>query len=231
VIKCINGQTINFSQNSNHVESLSTNTTTVTSYDTYDSTNDNNVERTNNTLINSKYNMTSDDSPAFLNILTNETLIKSEYVTLANTEAYTIPDLKTCDFDKSNGIIVQDRTSSMFIGFITYNCSSINSSELFVFVNESNVENCIVTADISDNMNYTIVSITCDNIMNNAGRNWTFSIGKKISDVQIIFNEIFIVTLAPLSLNASTYINVTIVEDLEDALIFIPNCTDICDIE
>ncbi|CAF4168927.1 unnamed protein product [Rotaria sp. Silwood2] len=191
---------------------------------------DNNEERTNNMLINSKSNMTDDSNPTSSDTSANETMMVTESVTFVSTETYTITPLMACKLNVSNGFTVKVRTSSMFTALIIYNCSSINSSELFVFVNGLDANNCIVTEDISDNMNYTTVNVTCDNIMNNAGRDWTFNMGQKFSDSQTIFNEIFIVTLVPLSLNGSTSIDVTISEDLTSALIFIPNCTDICDV-
>ncbi|CAF0988795.1 unnamed protein product [Rotaria sordida] len=233
IIKCINGQTTSFSRNSNRVESLSIETTTTfMSNDTYNSIGNNNYERTNNTLINSKSNVANNGNPAFSNILTNETTIESTFLTVTHIETYTTSPLKTCDFNRSNDIVVKNRTSSMFTALITYNnCSSINSSELFVFVSESVVENCFVTEDIPHNMDDTIINVTCENIMNKAGRDWTFNIGSKFFHNQIIFNEIFIVTLEPLSLNTSTYIDVMIDKNLTSALIFIPNCADISDIE
>ncbi|CAF3180651.1 unnamed protein product [Rotaria sp. Silwood2] len=181
-------------------------------------------------LINSKSNMTDDSNPTSSDTSANETMMVTESVTFVSTETYTITPLMACKLNVSNGFTVKVRTSSMFTALIIYNCSSINSSELFVFVNGLDANNCIVTEDISDNMNYTTVNVTCDNIMNNAGRDWTFNMGQKFSDSQTIFNEIFIVTLVPLSLNGSTSIDVTISEDLTSALIFIPNCTDICDV-
>ncbi len=130
-----------------------------------------------------------------------------------------------CDSDISNGIKVIDRTSSSFTAVISYNCSSINSSELVIFVNETFAHNCYINEDIFTINNNTF-NITCDTIENNAGRNWTFTIGQKN-----ILNETFTITLTPLSLDTSTNITVDIDDDITSADIFIPNCLDITDPE
>jgi hypothetical protein len=134
-----------------------------------------------------------------------------------------------CDLDESNYINVTDRTSTMFTGLVTYNCSSINSSELFVFVNESPVDDCTVTEDFSYAMSDSTVNVTCQNIFDNAGRDWTFNLGRRFLRSQIIFNQTFTITLAPLSLNSSTNIDITVDENMTSALVFIPNCREISD--
>jgi len=128
-----------------------------------------------------------------------------------------------CSSDESNGINVINRTSSSFIALITYNCSSINSSELFVFSNETELDNCMLAEGFLNNT----INVTCNNIPNNAGRNWTFTLAAKSFQSQIILNETFIITLKPLSLHTSTNINITVEDNLTSAFVYIPNCLDI----
>jgi hypothetical protein len=133
-----------------------------------------------------------------------------------------------CNPDKSNGIKVIDRTSSSFTALISYNCSLINPSELVIFVNETLAQNCYTNEDIFNNH---IINMTCDSIENNAGRNWSFTIGRRDSRDQIILNATFTITLTPLSLTTSTNITVDIDNDVKLAEIFISNCLDISDLE
>ncbi len=136
-----------------------------------------------------------------------------------------------CSPDISNGINVINRTSTMFIALINYNCSSINSSELFVFVNEISVNNCYINEEISDNINNSTINVRCHSIQNNAGRNWTFTLGGKNFHNRIILNSTFVITLEPLSLNISTNISIEINDNLRSASVFIPNCLNISDPE
>jgi len=108
----------------------------------------------------------------------------------------------------------------MFTALISCNCSSINSSELFIFINETLANNCF----INENLNNNTINVTCVSIENNAGRNWTFTL------VRMNFqNETFTITLEPLSLNLSTNITIEINDNQTSALIFIPNCLNISD--
>ena len=116
------------------------------------------------------------------------------------------------------------RTSSMFEALITYNCSSIDSSQLFIWSNGTEVDGCHVT----NRSNETTVFLSCTNISNHAGRNWSFSI---ISTTPSILNETFVITFTPLSLLNSTNISITIDSSLTSALISIANCEEIADLQ
>ncbi|CAF1340206.1 unnamed protein product, partial [Adineta ricciae] len=130
---------------------------------------------------------------------------------------------ESCTTDSSKGIDVITRTSSMFEALITYNCSSINSSQLFVWSNGTEVDGCHVT----DHSNETVF-LSCTNISNHAGRNWSFSI---VSTTPSVLNETFVITLTPLFLQNSTNISITIDSSLTSALISIPNCEEIADLQ
>lgn len=128
-----------------------------------------------------------------------------------------------CAANLSIGIDVINRTSSMFDGWITYNCSSIEISALSIFVNELEVDFCSIT---NGSVNETI-NILCENIEKHAGRNWTFTIGSTNVSNQLIVNETFHVTLTPLSLPNATNISLTVHPDLTSAFVSIPNCGSI----
>lgn len=124
--------------------------------------------------------------------------------------------------DVSDDIDVIDRTSTMFTGLINSNCSSLNFSELFIYINENLATNCYINEDTSN----STINITCHSIENHAGRNLTFTLSQRN-----IFNQTFTITLTPLPLSISTNISIEISDDLTSALIFILNCTDISDPE
>lgn len=127
-----------------------------------------------------------------------------------------------------NNINIINRTSTMFTGYISYNCSSINSSELFVFVNETLIETCYINNDLFE---YNLINITCNQIENYAGRNWIFTIKQINNYSQIIFNQTFIITLKPISLQFLTNISIEFNNNLTLASIFIPNCWQISNLE
>ncbi|CAF1619904.1 unnamed protein product, partial [Adineta ricciae] len=130
---------------------------------------------------------------------------------------------ETCTADSSKGIDVITRTSSMFEALITYNCSSIDSSQLFVSSNGTEIDGCHIT----DSYNETVF-LSCTNISNHAGRNWSFSI---VSTTPSILNETFAITFTPLYLQNSTNISIIIDSSLTSALISIPNCEEIVDLQ
>ena len=129
----------------------------------------------------------------------------------------------------SNGIDVIDRESSSFISLISYNCSLMNSTDLSIWVNQIEVDYCLI---IRNELNRNMINVTCHSIENQAGQNWSFIIGgKNFDDEQIIINESLTITLKPLYLNTSTKINVEIDIDLNLARIFVLNCLNITNIE
>jgi hypothetical protein len=133
---------------------------------------------------------------------------------------------EVCTTDDIN---VTHRTSTMFTALVTYNCSSINSSELFIFPDDNQIIDCNITQDFPEDMTNSAVTVTCNNIEKNAGRDWTFILGPTLFDSQIILNQTFSVTLEPLSLSTSTNISTTIHDDLSSASFLIDNCTEIVD--
>ena len=129
----------------------------------------------------------------------------------------------------SNGIDVIDRESSSFISLISYNCSLMNSTDLSIWVNQIEVDYCLI---IRNELNRNMINVTCHSIENQAGQNWSFTIGgKNFDDEQIIINESLTITLKPLCLNTSTKINVEIDIDLNLARIFVLNCLNITNVE
>lgn len=115
----------------------------------------------------------------------------------------------------------------MFTALITYNCSNIDASKLLIYNETSN--SCSLSDSLTSPGNST-VNVTCNNIENNAGRNWTFVLGGK-ENSQIIINESFTITLKPLPLNTSTKIIIQVHEDLTSASISVLNCTNIAEPE
>jgi len=112
----------------------------------------------------------------------------------------------------------------MFTALITYNCSLINLPYLLVY--NKTVDNCSRT-ESSVGIENNTVNVTCDNIINYAGRNLAFSLIRNESS-QIIKNETFTITLEPLSINTMS-INRTI-ENLT-ATFVVPNCEKIADLK
>lgn len=131
----------------------------------------------------------------------------------------------------SNTSIVENRTSSMFIARLNYNCTLAQLSELRVFIDEVEHDDCMINVSTSDGLCNSEVTVTCDNIENKAGKNLAFSITSTNNLSINLINETFIITLAPLFLNGYQSINITTAEDPTSALIFIPNCTEICNLE
>ncbi|CAF4438373.1 unnamed protein product [Rotaria sp. Silwood2] len=127
-----------------------------------------------------------------------------------------------------NRINVTSRTSYSFAAFITYNCSLTNPYDLSVFFNETQATYCYINGYYSSTR---IISVTCNNIQNNAGRDWTFSVIQLYVYNQIILNATFTITLEPLPLYIYTSIRITFDEDQRTASILIPNCLDISDIK
>ncbi|CAF0862342.1 unnamed protein product [Adineta steineri] len=190
---------------------------------------------TQTSTIEASVDITSSTSDTTMNVttFTTETIMETDEYNITinestSTELYTttfIPEI--CSPDIFNGIDVIDRNASMFIAIITYNCSLISSSDLFIFINETEIDNCNITEQFSNNT----INIICNNIENNAGRNWTFTIGSKDSQNQIFLNETFTITLEPLSLQLFANISITVDANLTSAFIHIPNCHDITDLQ
>ncbi len=132
---------------------------------------------------------------------------------------------ETCATKGSNAINVTNRTSEMFTALINYNCSLIDLPEILTYNGTS--DHCSVTISASDTENRTI-DVTCNDIVNYAGRNWVFDlIGNSSS--QIVQNETFIITLEPLPLNEDSF-NITVNEDFT-ATVVVPGCEKIADLK
>ncbi|CAF1109686.1 unnamed protein product [Rotaria sordida] len=123
---------------------------------------------------------------------------------------------------ESNAINVTYRTSSMFTGHVTYNCSTMNISDLIIYTNTP--ANCSVLECSSNNE----INIKCHSIENKAGRDFEFILGMHENN-QSIINKTFIVTLKPLLLNTSANINITVHENLTSASILVSNCEEIAE--
>jgi hypothetical protein len=120
---------------------------------------------------------------------------------------------------------VTDRTSTMFTALIDYNCSLIDLPKIFSY--DSTSDNCSVDISSSDTSNRT-VNVTCNDIVNYAGRNWVFElIGN--SNSQIVQNETFTITFEPLALNETSF-NITPSEDFT-ARAVVPDCEKIADLQ
>jgi hypothetical protein len=171
-----------------------------------------------------KTNIIVDSTTKDFIIITSNENIMFESTTIDNMSTETT---EICGPDISNVINVINRTSTMFTALINYNCSSINSSELFVFMNGILLNNCYINKNVNNNT----INVTCNSIENHAGRNLTFTLSQINFLHEIIFNETFTITLEPLSLYISTNISIEIHNDLTSASIFILNCLNISDPE
>ncbi|CAM2716895.1 unnamed protein product [Rotaria socialis] len=242
VIQYGNSNITSFSRNSRSDEFASGETDTSMQYDTrtYPNIDESHMTTMNETddmipiaspILSTSFSTKIKDRSASTEITNYEATAKSESFTFTATGTYTTVPPDICYRTKSCDFTVDNRSSTMFAATVAFNCSTTDSFELFVFFDDFAVDNCIVTNDNSTSTNYTIVNVRCDNITNHAGRNWTFSLGEKNSPGQTIFNETFTITLKPLSLNTSAFINVETINNITAALISIPNCTNICDIE
>jgi hypothetical protein len=128
----------------------------------------------------------------------------------------------------SNGINVTYRTPSWFTTLVTHNCSLINSFNLSVFYNGPQKIYCYITGPFSIG---GTVEMTCYNIWNNTGRNWTFSLGPQYVHDKIILNQTFTITITPLSLHTNTYISITVHDNLTSASVVMSNCLEISDLQ
>ena len=137
------------------------------------------------------------------------------------------PD-EACAVNEKDAINVTSRYSSMFTALITYNCSSINSYELKIF--NSTEANCSINLNSSDKYETRTVEVTCREILNQAGRNWTFTIGPE-EGIENIKNKTFTITLAPLP--SELWGNIIINPDPNPTLMLfeVPNCDKIADPE
>jgi hypothetical protein len=125
----------------------------------------------------------------------------------------------------SSGINVIQRTSEMFTGLIAYNCSFTNSNNLTIVYNKT-LASCSVSEQFSNDTQNSIVNVTCNNIVNNAGRDWTFGLNRTCLDNPII-DELFTITLPPLYLNTTSF-NISEDENFT-AFVVVPDCKKIAD--
>lgn len=135
-----------------------------------------------------------------------------------------------CKVDRSNIGKVIERTPIMFKYNIAYTCYIDKSFSLAVFRNDQIEEQCSVKLTSRDEkLKKSILTLTCNNIMDNAGRNWTFTFGSKHTFNQTIENQTFIVTLQPLPLKNLPNFDITLNEELTSASIFIPYCNQVAE--
>jgi hypothetical protein len=133
-----------------------------------------------------------------------------------------------CNNTRPHAITVTDRNSTMFTGFITYDCSFINWVNVTVLYN-STLANCFASVHVSNiTQKNDTTTVTCNNIQNNAGRNWTFNVLHTSILPGTFINETFTITLEPLPLNNES-VKRTINEDLTSASFWVPDCEKIAD--
>jgi hypothetical protein len=123
---------------------------------------------------------------------------------------------------------VISRTPTMFEYHISYTCYINTSLALSVFRNDKIETNCSVKIG-SRIAEKSVVKLTCNNIMNSAGRNWAFTFGSKHGFNQTIENHTFIITFQPFPLKNLPNFGVTLNEELTSASIFIPHCNQIAE--
>jgi len=117
----------------------------------------------------------------------------------------------------------------MFTCKISYDCLIINSDKLAVFQKDNIATQCKLNLTYVPVIEKTNVIITCDNIENNAGRNWEFLFGSINDQTSIVINETFIVTLEPFPLKDLPKFNETINENITLASFFIPDCHQVAE--
>jgi hypothetical protein len=121
------------------------------------------------------------------------------------------------------------RTWDMFMFNISYNCVIIDSAKLAVFKNDNIETQCKLNLTYFPVMEKTNVIITCDNIKNNAGRNWEFLFGSINNQKSNIIKEKFIVTLQPFPLKNLPTFNLTINDNITSVSIFVPDCDQVAE--
>jgi hypothetical protein len=112
----------------------------------------------------------------------------------------------------------------MFTCKISYDCLIINPDKLAVFKKDNIARQCKLNLTYVPVIEKTNVIITCDNIENNAGRNWGFVFGSINDQKSIVINETFIVTLEPFPLKDLPRLNETVNENITLASFFIRDC-------
>ncbi|CAM4752217.1 unnamed protein product [Rotaria magnacalcarata] len=138
--------------------------------------------------------------------------------------------IQICSANETNAINVTNLTSSTFTAAITYDCVSIEPSDLEIHYNT--VASCCITKHSESMTLNSTVDVTCQSIENQAGRNFTFVLTQRNRNRnQLIENETFIVTLEPLPLNNSANILIIPDESLSSASITVQNCEKIAELE
>ncbi|CAF4838435.1 unnamed protein product [Rotaria socialis] len=145
-----------------------------------------------------------------------------------NITSTTTTTIQICSANETNAINVTNLTSSTFTAAITYDCGSIEPSDLEIHYDT--IANCSITKHSANMTLNSTVDVTCQSIENQAGRNFTFVLTQRNRN-QLIDNETFIVTLEPLPLNNSAYIVIIPDESLSSASITVQNCEKIAELE
>lgn len=152
-------------------------------------------------------------------------IINSEIIPRSSNVNEIPGEREICAVKMPNGINVIDRTSSTFIASVSYNCSSIDSSKLSIWVNGTTRNKCSV---MKNDVKNGLINVTCDRIHNNAGQHWILTIGGRSSDhPQVILNKTLTITLSPLNLNRSINVVVKMNAHLNSASISVVNCLNI----
>ncbi|CAF0733136.1 unnamed protein product [Adineta steineri] len=129
----------------------------------------------------------------------------------------------------SDNITVQDRGSDMFTALITYNCFFTDLYSFTILYNETFAD-CSILNDVSNITGNIAINVTCNNILDNAGRDWTFSINRTPFSSADTINENFTVTLSPLNYTDFNY-TTTYDNNQISTAISKPNCTQIADLK
>ncbi len=112
---------------------------------------------------------------------------------------------------------------------ISYDCLIINPAKLAVFKKDNIATQCKLSLTYVPVIEKTNVIITCENITNNAGRNWEFVFGSIDYQKSNVINETFIVTLEPFPLKDLPKFNETVNENITLASFFIPDCHQVAE--
>ncbi|CAF1139955.1 unnamed protein product [Adineta steineri] len=164
-------------------------------------------------------------------ITSDLTSTETSTIIITTTTTTTTTTATTTDrcFDiKSNNITVQNRGSDMFTALISYDCPFTDLYSFTMLYDETSA-NCSILNNVSNITGDIAINVTCNNILNNAGRNWTFSINRTSSNSAVYFED-FTITLSPLNYTGFNY---TTTYDNNQISITIskPDCSQIADLQ
>ncbi|CAF1204664.1 unnamed protein product [Adineta steineri] len=136
---------------------------------------------------------------------------------------------KSCQNVHSTAMKVMNRTSSVFMFNISYNCLITNSAKLAMFKDDNIAKQCKIDLTYLPRVEKTNVIVTCANISNHAGQKWAFSFGSMNDHKTNVANETFIVSLEPLPLKSLPKVQPTVDENITLATIFVEGCNQVAE--